>query len=328
MRDRDFLPANQVFTAVLKELRRNGQDITKHKSIIQPEDIEKMYSTGTLSKRNPVSLQRQIFFELSLQFARRGREGLRSLTKTSFDIKIDATGRKYICQNFNEKEKNHPGISNREKEKTAAIYEQPDNPSKCPVTTFEFYLTKLNPMCNALFQRPKKNYQEDGIWYDNVPLGHNKIGDLMKDISKEANLSEIYTNHCIRATTSTVLHQAGISTERITAVTGHKNNDSLKNYISGPSVQQKKETSTILNNYGRKFSQEDQEEPASTVTTVDTFDNQPKDTMIGMELQKTSNINIPEMRGISSLFAGANIGPGSNISINFNAGQYHANSQT
>ena len=43
---------------------------------------------------------------------------------------------------------------------------------------------------------------------------------MMKGISKEANLSKPDTNHCIRATTSTVLYQAGMLMERITGITG------------------------------------------------------------------------------------------------------------
>lgn len=328
MQDRDFLPANEVFTAVLKELRREGLDKTKHKSVIEAKDIEKMYSTGTIGNHNPVALQRKIFFELSLHFARRGREGLRSLTKSSFAIKTDATGKRFVCQAYHEKEKNHPGISNRETEKNAAMYEQPQDPTTCPVATYEFYLTKLNPQCDSLFQRPKKNYTESGIWYDNVPLGHNKLGDIMKDISKQANLSQIYTNHCVRATTSTALHQAGVSTDRITSITGHKNNDSLKYYISGPSLLQRQESSKILHHYGKQSTQttEQEVEHPEKITTLANFQKQPENNIVS-ETNEYNNINIPPMRGIGSLFAGATIGSGSSININFNAGQYNANTQ-
>ena len=136
MLDRDFLPANQVFTGLLKQLRRDGLDRTKHKSIIQREDIEKMYTTGVIGTSNPVALQRKIFFDLSFHFARRGREGLRSLKKTSFEIREDASGKRYLAPTFNEKEKNHSGVSNREIEKCASMYEQPADPEKCPLRSF------------------------------------------------------------------------------------------------------------------------------------------------------------------------------------------------
>ena len=76
MQDRDFLAANQVFTGVLKEMRQQGLDTTKHKSVIQKEDVDKMYSSSILGTNNPTSLQRQVFFDLSIHFAHCGREGL------------------------------------------------------------------------------------------------------------------------------------------------------------------------------------------------------------------------------------------------------------
>jgi hypothetical protein len=324
IQDRDYAPANQVFTAVLKELRRQGLDTTKHKAVIEHNDIEKMYKSGTLSNTNPRALQRKVFFELSLHFARRGREGLRSLTKDTFVIKVDATGNKYITQSYNEKEKNHQGISNRETEKNASMYAQPKDPERCPVKSYELYLSKLNPKCEALFQKPKKNFKLSHIWYDNVPLGHNTLGDMMKCISIDAQLSQTYTNHCIRATTSTALHQAGITTERITAVTGHKNNDSLKHYISGPSQQQKHETSNILHSYGKQ-SEDSHTESAvnqsatSDITTIATIESNPN---VPKTPYDCNTINLPPVSGIGSLFAGASIGTGANISINFNAGNY------
>ena len=84
MQDREFGSSNQIFTAVLKEMRRAGLDQTRHKAIIEPEDIEKMYKTGTLSTSDPVALQRKVFFDLSFHFTRREREGLRALEKNKF----------------------------------------------------------------------------------------------------------------------------------------------------------------------------------------------------------------------------------------------------
>ena len=88
-------------------------DKTKHKEIIEKQDIEKMFATDTLGTHNPLALQRKVFFDISFHFARRGREGLRALKKSSFEIKTDASGKKFITQTFNEKEKNHQGLSNK-----------------------------------------------------------------------------------------------------------------------------------------------------------------------------------------------------------------------
>ena len=42
----------------------------------------------------------------------------------------------------------------------------------------------------------------DNIWYENRPLGIQKLGTMMKEMSEAAGLSEKYTNHSVRATLS------------------------------------------------------------------------------------------------------------------------------
>ncbi len=54
---------------------------------------------------------------MGLHFARRGREGLRKLKKTDFDVKNDANGREYDTIKHNEYEKNHTGLDSKETEK-------------------------------------------------------------------------------------------------------------------------------------------------------------------------------------------------------------------
>ena len=63
----------------------------------------------------------------------------------------------------------------------------------CPVASFEKCLEHLNPKNEFLFQRPKKEVSSDAIvWYDKMVVGERSLGDMMKRISKEGNLSRIY----------------------------------------------------------------------------------------------------------------------------------------
>lgn len=59
----------------------------------------------------------------------------------------------------------------------------------------------------------------------------------MKEKSIEANLSQIYTNHCMRATSMTLLDRAGIPLQRIR--NGHRNEGRVKVYCEGQKLQQK-----------------------------------------------------------------------------------------
>ncbi|VDI78561.1 Hypothetical predicted protein [Mytilus galloprovincialis] len=101
----------------------------------------------------------------------------------------------------------------------------------CPVSSFEKYVNKLNPECDKLWQRPKDQFwEEDPSWYYNIPVGEKTLGNFMSYLSKKCNLSEIYTNHSIRATGATVLAKNSYCNAQIMAVTGHKSVASLSLY--------------------------------------------------------------------------------------------------
>ena len=120
----------------------------------------------------------------------------------------------------------------------------------CPVKAYEAYIARLHPEENALFTKAsmRSGIAKAKVWYTQKKLGKNTVGNLMKKISKEANLSQIYTNHCLRASTATILARAGLQNNEIAQVTGHKNVASLDHYINAPTIQKKAEYSSILHN--------------------------------------------------------------------------------
>ena len=204
------------------------------------------------SNDSPESLLHKVFFEVGLHFGRRGREGWRYLRKYLFCFKRDNSNPnvRYVTLNFHESTKKNHGIE-RMHEKDQRMYSTPDSDT-CPVNSLALYLSKLNPNSDAFLQIPKKNIpQSEDIWYPGV-LGKNTNTNMMKTISKKAGLTEDYTNHCIRATTSTVLANANVEHNDIISVTGHKDPKSLLPYIRSCSNEKRREMSTILNNYGRE----------------------------------------------------------------------------
>ena len=122
----------------------------------------------------------------------------------------------------------------------------------CPVKSLKFYLDRLNPKCEYLFQRPKgSNFNQSDVWYDNRILGVHTLDNKMKNLSKSAGLSQCFTNHCIRATVTMVLSDAGCESRNIMSVDGHRNEGSIKSYVSEPSMQQRADVSSILHNFGK-----------------------------------------------------------------------------
>lgn len=116
---------------------------------------------------------------------------------------------------------------------------------RCPVKSFVKYIRRLNPNCNKFFQQPRST-PADGIFYNNIALGHNKLGTYMTEISRFANLSREYTNHSCRATTVHLLDEAQFASRHIMSVTGHRSEASLKTYSGKTCETTKKMMSKTL----------------------------------------------------------------------------------
>jgi integrase len=248
MQDKDFQAANQVYNGYMVALREEGKDISTNKEALLPGDIEKLYSK--VFADNPQGLQWRMFYEIGIHFGRRGREGLRELRKDSFVVRTDDEGLEYIQMAYNEKEKTKRGGNIREKEKQAVMYAQPGDPN-CPVRHFKDLLSKLNPNCEALYQRPKIKCfdKETGPWYDNCPVGVNTLSGMMKKMSQVGGLSKGYTNHCLRKTCVTALNEAGYEAKDIMSMTGHKHVSSLEPYLNATSMSKKKSMSEAIHQY-------------------------------------------------------------------------------
>ena len=218
-----FKTANKSLNAKLKKIKESGTSKVKHHSSIQPEDIQKCSVSGVFGDDSPLALLRVNWFNVNLYFCRRGRESQRKLTRDSFVFKKDASGVEFIEMAEDEKTKN------------------------CPVYLLKKLIQVLNPGEEALFHRSKRKFcLNDEIWFDRAPLSVNSLGNMMKEISIATKLSQTYTNHCIRATSVTLLDGAGIPVHRIMQVSGHRNEGSVKVYCERQTLQQQKQCSEIL----------------------------------------------------------------------------------
>lgn len=71
----------------------------------------------------------------------------------------------------------------------------------------------------------------------------------MKIMSQNAGIEPRLTNHCVRATSVTVLSDSNIEVRHIKSVTGHKSDQSIESYIVRPSFRQKENMSNILSSF-------------------------------------------------------------------------------
>ena len=98
-----------------------------------------------------------------------------------------------------------------------------------------------------MWQKCKKVVKGDeDEWFENQVIGRDPLNDMMKTISKDAQLSKLYTNHSIRATCLTKLDQAGFEIRHIQAISGHKSEESIKAYSTRCPENKKREMAAAL----------------------------------------------------------------------------------
>ena len=262
--DAAFTEANKVLDAFVKDLRKSGKIAgVVHKRAITKEQIQKLYENGELGpadSKNPAQLQRTAWFYLGLFFGRRGRENQREMKPGMLALRETPQGVEYFELNRQfpgalPATKNHQGgLADAEDESDAKIFSVPDSP-RCPVKTIKNYLAHLNPGIDVLFQRPKEagsskfNPEQDQVWFCSVPIGASTLDNMLKTMSKRADIEPHLTNRCLRATAVTVLSDSNCTTRHIKAVTGHKSDQSVESYNDRPSFCQQQAMSRLLSSF-------------------------------------------------------------------------------
>ena len=159
MRNNIFQNANQVFKGQLRRSKNEGKDTSTPRSDIEPQDLDKLYDnyfTPGLCDGNTEVLLHKVFFDIMYFTGRRAKEGLRNLTKKSFQIKKSSDGTDYVEITFNETTKKNQGdavsSASENLHNNHAIIQEQEGDVRCPVNLFRHYLENLHPNCDAFFQ--------------------------------------------------------------------------------------------------------------------------------------------------------------------------------
>lgn len=174
---------------MLKRYRKSGKDTSVHHPRITESDLEIIWNSAILSPDTPAGLVRKVWFDIQLSFARRGREGNRGLTKSSFVLLHDEDGVEYISRAHNPETKNHKDPTASDKETLRGfILAMPGNPS-CPVQSFKSYVSKCPDNAKAFYLQPKcisdSQLNVTQVWYTQEPMGVNYLGNMLKIICEE-----------------------------------------------------------------------------------------------------------------------------------------------
>ena len=164
----------------------------------------------------------------------------------------------------------------------------------CPVRLFLMYKSKLPPTREELWLKPKKKnvLMDADLWYDKQVIGAHPLDNFMKLISERAGLSKIYTNHCIRSTVITSLDEKGFEARHITAVSGHKSENTIKSYsVKCPDSKKREMCDALSTKLGKPAPPSPFNEPpikkskqTSTVSIPDNDNNDTLNTINNMDL--------------------------------------------
>ena len=234
-----------MFVARCKLYFKTNNKKAIHKTAIQSADMELLRNYFGDPSTDAIKLQEYVWFSLCFHFGRRGREGWRDLQKEHFIVKSDAKNRSYVTMDVTE---NHSG-GNKQSEQDYSdvrMYQMVSSPLD-PVRCFTLYKSKLHDENSFLFAKNLKNWSmQDRTWYGREVIGKNTISTIMKILSQKAGLSQLYTNHCVRASTVTGLFRAGVDTQQICSITKHRSESTLAHYIDSVSDEQKEQASSVL----------------------------------------------------------------------------------
>ena len=176
------------------------------------------------------SLQRKVQFDIRFFFARRGSENMDKMRKNDFEVFFDQKSETWFVKKVrDELTKNH---RDREQIVSGFMPENRDDPL-CPVASFRKYQEHLSPKNDYMWQSPLEHGKlksNPNVWYSRQHIGRNTLSKFMTEVSKNCELSQIYTNHSIRSTGVTVLTRMKFNDAQIMAVSGHKSVQSLSIY--------------------------------------------------------------------------------------------------
>lgn len=99
------------------------------------------------------------------------------------------------------------------------------------VKLLDTYLAKLSPNSAFFYMRPLESIpcHDSKPWYTNQRVGVNKLKTILPMLSSESDCGVKYTNHSLRATSTTRMFSKGVP-EKLIEKTGHRSLKALQFY--------------------------------------------------------------------------------------------------
>lgn len=247
----DFFRSN-LDAACIQSSRSGASCSRKQADVISEEEEELLWSKGALGGDNPTALIHTLLYLNGLHFALRSGKEHRDLSIEQITVIPPSSTQEHYVIKYKEKtsKTNNGGLKHRKvepKEVTHIDIHSIENPERSHALLFQKYL-KLRPInsTNHFYLSPLKNWNLTN-WYKNVPIGHNTLAHVVRDICKQCDIKGNKTNHSLRATCATRLFNNGVDEQLIMERTGHRSVNGVRTYKRSDSTHHYN-TSVIIDN--------------------------------------------------------------------------------
>lgn len=221
----DFRNLKTVVDNMMQEKCEKGIGLIKKKADIITEEQEKLlWENGYLGASSPIVLLHTIVWIAGVHFGLRGGDEHRRLSFANLQNKTDEDTTRYLEYTESMSKANRGGIKHRRFEPhKCRVYD--NNTDECPIKIYQKYINLLpEKRDESSFYFQPLSKPKPHVWFFLQSVGHNKLEGLVKGIMSAAGFVGNFSNHSLRASTTTRLYRAGVSDQLIKEQTGHRSN--------------------------------------------------------------------------------------------------------
>lgn len=320
----DFILSRDALKSKQKHLKKEGKGNKPNKAeCLTDNEINLFYEKGLLGDDSAESMLNTLWLNNSIHFGFRGSDEHYKLKWGDIVKKQTSDGTKFL--QFNERlTKTRTGDNNETRKTNPKMFENKNNPSRCPITIYEKYCNlrpegynnEDDPFYLATRTIGHSDTKENDIWFKKQKVGDRKLAAMMKTMAVKAGIpAKKLTNHSCRKHLVQKLRDNNIETCDIMAISGHKSEKSILNY-SELSEQKHQEISNILQNASAPQIQLNSKpaQPKKAVSTFPNPDSELNNTPVGvLPSNAQTNTNpakgavIPQEPNLHSMFYGATL---------------------
>ena len=236
----EFKRLHTLLDNLYSQLHKQGIGTTKvQASIISTSQEQHLWMSNTFNDETPLGIINAVFYYNGINFVLRGGVEHRKLTIEQFFFDCEENeGEILEYVEYTEfGSKNRPGGTKQLNmdNKMVHHYAQPALKERCHVYLLKCYISLLPPDVTganrgrAFYYKPLTNIVPGKPWFTSVPMGHNKLDQMLKSIFNQAGLdSHNVSNHSLRATSISRHYRASIPEKVIMERSGHLSTDGVR----------------------------------------------------------------------------------------------------